>query len=234
MRRGNDFDGTLIAVEGLDGAGKSTVVEAIERFLDNSEDAVPYTVTAEPTASPAGLVAQEAASAHTARLHDFFAFLADRAHHIESTIRPALADGEVVVTDRYADSTRAYQTRRVAKGLDESAEKARRFVDEVMAPWVIEPDLTLYLRLTPSEAAERAEGDDKYEDMVALEAAYEAYESLYGRCDAGVRIIDAARSKQTVEHYAVNAVRSAIEDRRASNNNSGAKTYREAVEDFVE
>jgi dTMP kinase len=109
-RRRMRTGGLFVAFEGGEGSGKSTQVERLAEWLRESGTAV--TTTHEPGATDVG------AQIRRLLLHDSPAlspraeallFAADRAHHVESVIRPALEAGQVVVTDRYVDSSLAYQ-----------------------------------------------------------------------------------------------------------------------------
>lgn len=174
--------GHFITVEGIDGSGKTTVVEELWKEIDDSVR------TAEPTDWPTGQHLRDCLSGDlTSPKTDFFAFMSDRVHHIEHDIEPALDRGKTVVCDRYTDSTRAYQ----GQYLD------RKYMERVMEPMVLEPDLTFYLDCDPSIAAERFEGDEKFEEEEFLESVNESYYELYTENDRIVRI-DANRSEKDV------------------------------------
>ena len=158
----------FITIEGIDGAGKSTVVEALsERF-----DAV---TTCEPSEHWTGPVVRRGLSDdETAPLTDFFLFMADRVNHIENTIRPALEAGETVISDRYADSTLAYQSH----ALREQCKAPERYMESLMEPWNLEPDLTLYINISVDTALERCDQGDKYENREFIQAAKDNYDRL--------------------------------------------------------
>ena len=133
--------GLLLAVEGIDGTGKSTQVRRLAETL--REDGYPVVVTREPTDGPYGR-----------QIRDFFAkrhqlspaaelelFMNDRRQHVREVIAPALAAGRIVVTDRYYLSTAAYQG---AAGRDPEEIMA---ANEAFAPV---PDLVLLLTLPPA------------------------------------------------------------------------------------
>lgn len=203
---GNAYRGTLIAVEGIDGAGKSTVVEAIEEW--GAEADVEVVTTREPTDLWTGeQVYRALGDDDTPPLADFHLFVADRVKHVEQRIAPALARGAIVVTDRYADSTRAYQTHRIAEQMRLSYEEAREWMEAVFYPWNIVPDCTIYIDISVDTAVERCEMGDKYEERENLERVKEAYDEMYADRDASVRIIDGEREESTVAKKAVNAVR---------------------------
>jgi dTMP kinase len=155
--------GLLIAVEGIDGAGKTTIAHTLAERLRARGAAV--TVGKEPTAGPWG--AQLRASAAQGRLsaeEEMRLLLLDRRQHVDEVIGPALQRGEAVILDRYYPSSAAYQGARgipVGEILQQNA----------FAP---APDITLVLDLPPSTglARIRARGDKpnhfETEDNLAL------------------------------------------------------------------
>ena len=109
--------GFLIAIEGIDGAGKTTQAAMLaEKLKALSLDVVS---SKEPTSGPWGTIIR--ASAHSGRLtpeEELEAFVEDRKQHVEEVIAPALARGAVVILDRYYFSTATYQG---ARGIDAGA-----------------------------------------------------------------------------------------------------------------
>ena len=134
--------GLLLAMEGIDGAGKTTQIRALESLLRQAE--VPHVATKEPTNGPWGRRIRE--SARTARMapnDELEAFLRDRREHVTDLLTPSLQAGKVVLVDRYYFSTVAYQG---ARGLDPKDLLARN----AFAP---EPDLLIVLDLPPKKAS---------------------------------------------------------------------------------
>lgn len=158
--------GLFITFEGIDGSGKSTQARRLAAALEASGRKV--RLTREPGGSPgAELIRRllvegepERWSAET----EILLFTAARRDHLEVTIGPALAAGEIVVSDRFADSTRVYQG--AARG------DLRALVD-TLHDMVIgrEPDLTFVIDMDPGIALERGlargSGEDRFEDMGA-------------------------------------------------------------------
>lgn len=143
--------GVLVALEGIDGAGKTTQCRRLAEALT----AEGYTVlrTHEPTDGPWGRRIR--ASGETGRLspwEEFEAFLEDRRAHVRERIAPALAAGHVVLVDRYYFSSMAYQG---ARGLD--PELIRR-ENERIAP---RPDLLVLLRIDPTVGLTRVHARGK-------------------------------------------------------------------------
>lgn len=151
--------GCLITIEGIDGAGKSTQVRRLTELL--TAHGHPLVSTREPGATALGrelrrlVLGRELALAPDAEL---LLFLADRAEHVATVIAPALAAGKVVLCDRFADSTLAYQGHGHARDLD----RVRRWSVESSAGVV--PDLTLLLDCPIELGAERRHREtDRYQ-----------------------------------------------------------------------
>ncbi len=195
---------SFISIESLDGGGGTTLTDALCEHYDETVR------TAEPTTGEYGkLVRQNLSDENSYPLIDFYLFMADRHHHIEEVIRPADNSGKLVISDRYADSTRAYQP--VSMGADEpqspfnSSWEAKMFIEQTMARWNYEPDLTLYLDISVDTALKRAGCDEKYEKRTFLNKVKDNYDAL---ADTQERIyrIDAERSKQAVASDAIELI----------------------------
>ena len=151
--------GRFIAFEGGEGAGKSTQVAALAAHL--REQGREVVVTREPGGAPAAEAIREILLDHrfaglSARAEALL-FAAARAEHVERTIRPGLERGAVVITDRYLDSSIAYQGISRALGID---------VVEEISLWATEsllPDLTIVLDVAPSVGLGRAGKPDRME-----------------------------------------------------------------------
>jgi dTMP kinase len=194
--------GFLVALEGIDGAGKSTVVQHVAAFCE--EHGFPCVASREPTDGPWGRKLRE--SAVTGRLgleEELALFLKDRAEHVEQLIRPALSRGKVVVLDRYYFSTAAYQGARGANPeeiLDEN---------ENFAPL---PDLVLLLDIDPAACAGRIRGRGEEPNDFEREAALREVRRIFLsiRRPNLVRI-DASLPPETVARHCALAVSAALE-----------------------
>lgn len=182
--------GLFIVIEGIDGTGKSTQSKRLaEWYRSRGREVV---LSREPTDGPWGKKLRE--SATTGRLspdEELECFLNDRREHVEMSIKPALAEGKVVILDRYYFSTMAYQG---ARGFD-PAEIRRR--NEAFAP---QPDLLLILDLSVESAHGRigARGDtaNEFEQRDTLSRCREIFLSL--RDEPFACVIDAEPSLNEV------------------------------------
>jgi len=131
--------GLLVAIEGIDGCGKSSLALSLAQYC--GEHGVRCVVSKEPTSvGPGAELRKSAATGRLSLEQEYSYFLADRAAHVERTIKPALAEGSIVLLDRYYWSTAAYQG---IRGMDPLAILAD---NERFAP---RPHGVLLLDLTP-------------------------------------------------------------------------------------
>ncbi|MBA3911485.1 MAG: dTMP kinase [Rhodobacter sp.] len=156
--------GIFLSFEGIDGSGKSTQARLLAENLRARGHAV--TLTREPGGSPgAEEIRRLVLEGHTDRWSpetEILLFTAARRDHLEKTIRPALARGEIVISDRFADSTRIFQG--ITRG--DLTATVDRLHDLMIG---VEPDLTLLFDLDPQEglarATARAGTELRFEDM---------------------------------------------------------------------
>jgi dTMP kinase len=154
--------GVLIAIEGIDGAGKTTQAKLLRKNLEGRW----YQVASfkEPTQSESGMKIRELGkNGRTVPVQvEFDLFLEDRRFDVEHNIRPALESGKIVVVDRYYYSSMAYQGAR--KMSPERVEKANL----EFAP---KPDLAILLDISPQTAKQRIqsrnEGKNHFEESLA-------------------------------------------------------------------
>jgi len=161
--------GYLIAFEGGDGAGKSTQAQLLAEWLrdDQGHEVV---LTREPGATALGVRLRELLLGRDEKVSprtEALLFAADRADHVAALVRPAMERGEVVVTDRYVDSSIAYQGAGRDLGSDEIAQLSRWATDGLV------PDLTVLLdipqefsRVRRASDASRS-GEDRLEALPA-------------------------------------------------------------------
>jgi dTMP kinase len=155
---------TFIAFEGGEGAGKSSQISLLAEALTAAGHRVRQ--THEPGATPLGqqirallLDSDRSISPRSEAL----LFAADRAHHVATVIRPALARGEVVITDRYVDSSLAYQGAGRTLVGDDVARLSRWATEGLV------PDLTVLLDIAPLDGLRRVRGRDGDDGLDRLE-----------------------------------------------------------------
>ena len=142
--------GLLITVEGVEGSGKTTQCRLLAQWLGGLGHRVRE--TSEPDGSPIGAairaIFEQEGVALTA-LTEAFLFTAARQQHVTQVMRPALEAGEIVLSDRYADATLAYQG--YGRGLDHQTIRELN----ALATGGVLPDLTLVLDLDPAVGLKR-------------------------------------------------------------------------------
>ncbi|MCC7461460.1 MAG: dTMP kinase [Gammaproteobacteria bacterium] len=192
--------GRFITLEGIEGAGKSTVARALAEAL--RARGLDVVLTREPGGTPLAERLRELVLARSTEeldpVAELLLMLAGRSLHLTNLIRPALAAGRWVICDRFADATRAYQG--AGRGLDEG------LIDTLAAAVQqgLEPDRTLVLDL-PVEAGmararRRADGGDRFEDETRrfFERVRERYLQLTRTQPQRCRRIDASAAPARV------------------------------------
>lgn len=191
--QGAAASGFFIALEGGDGAGKSTQAEALAEWIRAKGHEV--VLTREPGATPVGKrlrsILLDVSSAGLSHRAEALLYAADRAEHIDTVVRPALERGAVVISDRYIDSSVAYQ----GAGRDLSPTEIARI--NRWATNGLVPHLTVLLDVAPETARERfTEAPDRLESEPAeFHARVRAGFLTLAAADAGrYLVVDAARS----------------------------------------
>ncbi len=203
--------GKFITFEGIDGSGKSTQM----RMLANELRVRGFSVlpTMEPGGTPLGRRLREAfleTEENVAPLAELLLFAADRAQHVNFLVKPALTEGKIVLSDRYADATTAYQG--AGRGFSES------IVNQVieLATGGLKPDLTLFFDLPIDKAALRTgnrsgAGEQKNRMDKETSAFYarvrEGYLKIAADEPERFRIVDAEGSTDQVQMRVVEIVK---------------------------
>lgn len=202
--------GILITFEGIDGAGKSTIVSRLSKS-GPLKDAV---FTREPSRDTlTGKAVYDAIASDTDPLAELFLFIADHAAHLADVVRPALADGKVVISDRYSDSRCAYQ----GATLEKIVPDALDFVGRVHEPWTEKPDLTFIFDLEPEISVARC-GDrgemTKFEKTEFLKAVRNNFGILAAEEPDRFTVIDASLSADDIEKIVLEKIESFLRDRK--------------------
>lgn len=193
--------GLFISFEGIDGSGKSTQARGLATALRGLGHTV--LLTREPGGSPGAeeirRLVLEGDPDRWSPETEILLFTAARRDHLEKTIRPALERGDIVITDRFADSTRMYQGITRGTGAD-----LRAMVDELHNRMIgVEPDLTVLIDIDAAtghaRAVSRAGLEQRFEDMGSdMQARMRDGFLALARTEPRFRVIDGARTPDTV------------------------------------
>ena len=167
--------GILLSVEGIDGSGKSTLAKNLAALLQAQGFSV--LLTKEPGGTHLGLKMRnllQEKSVAISPIAEFLLFAADRAQHFDELVLPALAQNMIVISDRMADSSLAYQGH--GRGLDT---KAIAYINN----WAMQqrvPDITIWCDISMAQAAERIA--QRNETLTSFEKEEKAFMErvLYG------------------------------------------------------
>ena len=162
---GWSVSGVLITLEGVEGSGKTTQMMRLERWLRRQGRKVEH--TREPDGTRLGVAVRavfKRPGVQPRPLVEVFLFMAARQQHVSEKIRPWLDRGRIVLSDRYADATVAYQGYGRGVDLDLIRELNARATSGVM------PDLTLLFDLDPAEGMRRVRTRDRRLDNFEREA----------------------------------------------------------------
>ena len=205
-RRRMRSGGIFIAFEGGEGSGKSTQIDLLAAALRERGRTV--TVTHEPGATEVGARIRDLVLHHAEPLSarsEALLFAADRAHHVETVIRPGLNEGGIVLTDRYVDSSLAYQG--VGRGLP---------IDEVrrMSRWAtggLRPDLTILLDVPAEIGLARAGGRSDADKLEGESLDFHrrvrhAFRSLAESSPRHYRVVDARQGTEAIAAEVLGAV----------------------------
>ena len=208
----------FITFEGIEGCGKSTQVERLEKLLKNHD--IPVLFTLEPGGTRIGTnirrILLDKKNKKLAPIAELLLYEADRAQHIEEVIRPALDEGKWVVCDRFFDATVAYQG--AARGEDM---KLIKYLNQKVTQG-IQPDITFLLDCPVQTGLKRAlkrnqssqdDGQDRFEREKEQfhQRVREGYLALARQDKKRFRVIDASRSLDEVEMDIAEHIRQLID-----------------------
>lgn len=199
--------GFFLSIEGIEGAGKSTLAEALAQHF--GARGCEIVLTREPGGTRIGdairnvLLSDGKEMSHRTEL---LLFEAARAQHVDELIRPALASGAVVICDRYADSSLAYQGH--ARGFSHSGVQTLND----FATKALKPDVTILLDLPASAGLARQKGLDRIssQGLAFHESVRNGYLALAEAEPQRIKVIDAREDTETVLRHALEAVVAAL------------------------
>ena len=211
------MQGLFITVEGPDGAGKSTLIQRLEKKL-LEELTVPLVRTREPGGSEiAEKIREVILDPKNTAMDDrteALLYAASRRQHIMEKIKPSLAEGKVVLCDRFVDSSIAYQGAGRGIGVEEVA-TLNRFATEDLTP-----DITLYLDVDAQVGLNRiaSKNSNREKDRFELEAisfhnrVRNAYKVLLKKHPERIQLIDASQNADDVFNDAWKVVQEKIQE----------------------
>jgi dTMP kinase len=209
--------GVFITFEGIDGSGKSTQMRLLAAVL--RQQGLEVVTTREPGGTPLGQRLRAAlldVQEEVDPLAELLVFAADRAQHVRTILRPAIDSNRVVLSDRYADATVAYQG--AGRGFD------KKLIDEIveLATGGLKPDLTLIFDLSVAECVARTRrrhenkntGDRiDAEDIEFHTRVRDAYLYIAEADPQRVRVIDASGESQETHKLVSDLVIAFLQER---------------------
>lgn len=201
--------GVLITLEGIDGSGKSTAAGELSSLLHELMPDRRVVLTAEPSQGEVGKIlraqlsiADETGVSTFRIVEELFLFMADHADHLSKLVRPSLDRGAIVICDRYADSTVAYQ----GVTLRGIVPDPLQWIRDIHRPWNLVPDKTLIFTLDPSQALKRVQSRrerEKFERLEFLREVDRNFCRLAAMEPERFALIDASRSIKDVADQAL-------------------------------
>ncbi|NQY88815.1 MAG: dTMP kinase [Colwellia sp.] len=205
--------GFMLVFDGSNGAGKTTVIKSVEKYL--TLKGFDVLLTREPGGTPIGEKIREvildASTPEMCYMTELMLFGAGRAQHVKEKIIPALAQGKIVISDRFDAATFSFQ--HFARGID--LDTIVKINDLALDGFTA--DKNIILDLDPEEGLKRVisrgEGLDRLEDEKSdfLAKAREGYLKQAEQCPEKFEIIDAAQSKEDVLSDVINIIDSLLE-----------------------
>lgn len=202
--------GFLIVIEGIDGSGKSSLAHSLYTYFNELYDCV---LTREPGGSQIGSQLRSITQGQKVDPKaEYLLFAADRAQHFNEVIIPALQTKKMIISDRMADSSLAYQG--YARGLDKE-------IITIINRWAmsgIEPDLIIYAKISVAEAKRRilqrneALTTFEQEKESFMQKVADAYDDIF-KDRNNVAIIDASLSQEQMVPKAIKVIEQCIKNR---------------------
>lgn len=196
----------LVTIEGIDGSGKSTLLAALKNNLADLDPVF----TREPGATWVGESVRRAIAEQIDPITEATLFVADHAAHLAKVVRPALAEGKLVISDRYSDSRFAYQ----AVTLDGIIPEPEKWLRAMHNGWSVVPDKTVLLVIPVDDALARLadkSGREHFERREILEKVQNRYlEFAKAEPDRFV-LVDAMLEKDEVARFVGETIRLVVE-----------------------
>ena len=192
----------LITIEGIDGCGKSTLIEGLKEQLSDLQPIF----TREPGSTWIGEQVRRGVAEEIDPIAEALLFTADHAAHLREIVQPALEQNKLVISDRYSDSRYAYQTVTLAKILPDAA----TWIRDIHNGWTVVPDRT-YLLTIPIEEALKRLNDKKnrehFERENILVQVQAEYLNLATQDPGRFVVIDALQEKEKIVSFVAEDIR---------------------------
>jgi len=164
----------FVTFEGIDGSGKSTVSKLVYKKLKSNE--IDVVLTYEPTDSWIGKIVQKCIETNSDPFVTTFTFIADRVEHCKE-IQKWLDEGKIVLCDRYAESTYAYQAAQIQDAIDNPI----KWLKDLSKDKIIIPDKTYFFKINPKDSLDRIKNRNNlipFEKIDFLEKVHKNYLKL--------------------------------------------------------
>ncbi len=200
----------LVTIEGIDGAGKSTLIEGLKSELSDLNPIF----TREPGSSWLGEAVRRGIKEEIDPIAEALLFVADHAVHIDTVIKPALKENKLVISDRYSDSRYVYQS----KTLNGYISDPVKWLKDMQSEWTVVPKITFLLVLPVEESLRRinAERDstEHFESESVLSVVQANYLKLAEEDPGRFVIVDAKKDKDEILKFVASVIRSKLGDIR--------------------
>jgi dTMP kinase len=200
----------LITLEGIDGSGKSSLHQALLELLADLDPVF----TREPGATWVGESVRRAIAERMDPVTEATLFVADHAAHLAKIIRPALAEGRLIISDRYSDSRYAYQSVTLQGVIPDPEGWLRAMHDG----WSIVPDKTFLCILPVDAAISRLKPQDErehFEKSEILEKVQQNYLDFAKKDPSRFVIIDAMKGKEEIAMFVAASIREILQSSRS-------------------
>ena len=196
----------LVTIEGIDGTGKSTLIEGLKTELADLNPVF----TREPGSSWIGGAVRRGIKEEINPIAEALLFVADHAVHVNTVIRPALREKKLVISDRYSDSRYVYQSKTLKGYIADPV----KWLKDMQSEWTVVPDITFLLVLPVEESLRRInaerESTEHFESDGVLREVQENYMKLTEEEPKRFVIVDAKKDKEEILKFVESVIRSKI------------------------
>lgn len=203
------YPGYFISIEGGDGVGKTTAIKKLEEKLTSNN--ISYYLTREPGGSKISEsirnIILDKNNLEEDCKTEALLYAASRRQHLVEIVLPKLFDGQLVITDRYIDSSLAYQGYARDIGIKKVLSINKFAIDSYF------PDLTFFLDLSPEEGLKRISKNKREEDRLDKEKAsfhnkvYEGYKKVIRKYKRRFVIVDASKTPDEIADFMLNKIK---------------------------